>query len=332
LNCTDISIDHPHIGLITNPYSRRNRAALADVEAAIAAHGDVRHHITPSIDAVQTALREFAEQGVNVVAINGGDGTTAQIFGALLNHSPFAKQPAVVLLPGGTTNMNAADAGMRGNLKQAVEKLCRWSAGGTCTVERLSRPILRIDGAIGQDALYGMFFGAGTIIINGIEHCTSQVHRIGLTDEIGPGVTLLRAVWGILCGDPQFTAPVDVTLRLDGQDDASQKQVAILLITSLERLFLGMRPWWGHEQQPLHSTWIEKPAQGLLRKLPGLLRGKPGTGATPGNGYFSHNIRQLELDMDTTFTIDGELYQASREHGPIRVSQGGTIEFLKIDS
>jgi len=198
LNFTDTAINRPHIGLITNPYSRRNRAALADVEAIVAAHAGVHHRITQSIDDVRSTLREFAGQGVNVVAINGGDGTTAQVFGALLDTSPFAKQPAVVLLPGGTTNMNAADAGMRGNLKQAVEKLCRWSTGETCAVERLSRAILRIDGAIGQEALYGMFFGTGSIIINGIEHCTSQVHRIGLTDEIGPGVTLLRAVWGIL--------------------------------------------------------------------------------------------------------------------------------------
>jgi len=332
LNFTGASIKHPHIGLITNPHSRRNRAALADIAATVAAHSDIHHRITQSIDDVHSTLREFASQGVDVVAINGGDGTTAQVFGALLDTSPFAKQPAVVLLPGGTTNMNAADAGMRGNLKRAVEKLCRWSAGKTCSVEQLSRPILRIEGAIGQDALYGMFFGTGSIIINGIEHCTSQIHRIGLTDEIGPGVTLLRAVWGILCGDPQFTAPVNVTLRLDEQDEASQKQVAILLVTSLERLFLGMRPWWGHEQQPLHSTWVEKPAQGLLRKLPGLLRGKPGAGTTTEKGYFSHNTRQLELDMDTIFTIDGELYQASREHGPIRVSHGGTIEFLKVSS
>jgi diacylglycerol kinase family enzyme len=332
LNSTDSPNDRPRVGLITNPHSRRNRAALAEIQALVAAHGKVRHRVTQSVDDVRSALQEFAEQSVGVVAINGGDGTTAQVFTALLDASPFAIQPAVVLLPGGTTNMNAADAGMRGSLTKAVEKLCRWSAGETLSEERLFRPILCVEGAVGQGALYGMFFGAGAIIINGIEHCTGHVHRVGLTDEIGPGVTLLRAVWGVLRGDPQFTAPIEVTLRLDEQDTPTQKRLAILLVTSLERLFLGLHPWWGDEQQPLHCTWIDKPAQGLLRKLPGLLRGKPATGATPENGYFSHNARQLELDMDTTFTIDGELYQASREHGPIRISHGGTIEFLKIGS
>lgn len=298
----------------------------------MSACGNIDHYITQSADEVPLALRRFSEQGVGVVAINGGDGTTAQVFSAILDASPFETQPAVVLLPGGTTNMNAADVGLRGNLKQSVDRLCRWSDGEALPVERLSRPILHISGAVGQGTLYGMFFGAGAIIIGGIEHCTSQIHRMGITDEIGPGVTLLRAVWGVLRGDPQFAAPITAHIRIEGQAEVAQRQLAILLITSLERLFLGIHPWWGREPLPLHSTWVEKSAPGLVRKLAGLLRGKPGAGATAENGYFSHNVRQLELDMDASFTIDGELYQASREHGPICIGQGGNIEFLKIGS
>jgi len=332
LNSTDATNDRPRIGLITNPHSRRNRDGLAMVEARVSAQRNIDHVITQSADDIAVALRRFSEQGVGLVAINGGDGTTAQVFGALLNDSPFETQPAVVLLPGGTTNMNAADVGLRGNLKTSIDRLCRWSDGEPLPVQRLSRPILRIDGAVGQGPLYGMFFGAGSIIIGGIEHCTSQIHRMGITDEIGPGVTLLRAVWGILRGDPQFAAPITVRIRTEGQHEAMQKQLAILLVTSLERLFLGIHPWWGQETQALHSTWIEKSAPGLVRRLAGLLRGKPGAGATTKNGYFSHNVRQLELDMDATFTIDGERYQASREQGPVCIVEGGNIEFLKIGS
>ena len=153
---------------------------------------------------------------------------------------------------------------------------------------------------------------------------------MGITDEIGPGVTLLRAVWGILRGEPQFAAPITVQIRTESQREAAQKQLAILLVTSLERLFLGIHPWWGQEAQPLHGTWIAQSAPGLVRRLAGLLRGKPGSGASAENGYFSHNVRQLEVDMDATFTIDGELYQASREQGPIHIGQGGNLEFLKI--
>ncbi|VAW80563.1 FIG00480695: hypothetical protein [hydrothermal vent metagenome] len=329
MNSTQPPNDRPRIGLITNPHSRRNRAALADVEAMLKAHNNIRHYITRSEDEISLALQTFSEQDVQIVAINGGDGTTTQIFAALLNASPFDVPPTVVLLPGGTTNMNAADTGMRGKLKASIRLLCRWSDGETIRTQELYRPILRVDGAIGHDALYGMFFGAGTII-RGIEYCKTRVHRVGLINEIGPGVALLRALWGILCGDPKFAAPVDAYIRLAERGDAPERQLVILLVSSLERLFLGMRPWWGSEQQPLHCTWVQKPTYKLLRKLPGLLRGKPPASATPENGYFSHNTLQIELDMDATFTIDGELFQASREHGPIRVSHGGAIKFLKI--
>jgi len=329
LNSTYTVSDHPRVGLITNPYSRRNRAGLAALEAMIAGHRNIIHRVTHCADDVPGVLQDFAEQGIGVVAVNGGDGTTAQVFSGLFEASPFENRPAIVLLPGGTTNMNAADTGMRGNLKQSVAKLCRWSDGEALAVERVSRPILRVEGAVGQRALYGMFFGAGTII-RGIEYCHNRVHRVGLVDEIGPGVALLRALWGILRGDPRFAAPVTAGIRLEEQRQPRETRLVILLITSLERLFLGMRPWWGPEQRPLHCTWVQQSAKHLLRQIPGLLRGKPRTGTTPQNGYFSHNTAQIELSMDTNFTIDGELYQASRAHGPIRIDAAGELEFLKI--
>jgi hypothetical protein len=39
----------------------------------------------------------------------------------------------------------------------------------------------------------------------------------------------------------------------------------------------------------------------------------------------------MRLWFDGTFTLDGEMYQASRETGPLTVSTGGELEFLRID-
>ena len=48
------------------------------------------------------------------------------------------------------------------------------------------------------------------------------------------------------------------------------------------------------------------------------------------NGYFSHNAREIRLWIDGAFTLDGEIYHASTEHGPVTVSNGGDIEFIRI--
>jgi hypothetical protein len=62
-----------------------------------------------------------------------------------------------------------------------------------------------------------------------------------------------------------------------------------------------------------------------------VLRGKPNRHVTPANGYFSHNAGQIRLWMDGLFALDGEMHPASREHGPITITNGGNIDFLRMD-
>ncbi|HHH43710.1 MAG TPA: hypothetical protein ENK49_06195, partial [Gammaproteobacteria bacterium] len=65
----------PCIGLITNPHSRRNRAHPDAVQGIVANHPNIHHRVTPDREAIPAALQEFAALGVNILAINGGDGT-----------------------------------------------------------------------------------------------------------------------------------------------------------------------------------------------------------------------------------------------------------------
>jgi len=147
------------IGLISNPHSRRNRSQLATIETIVANHPNILHHVTQNADEIPLALQEFAQQGVNVLAVNGGDGTTARVFSELIEQRPFARSPSVILLPGGTTNMNVGDVGLRGRLVDAVRRMVNWASGGSGKVERLVRPILRSEGSVDGKIACGMFFG-----------------------------------------------------------------------------------------------------------------------------------------------------------------------------
>ncbi len=187
----------PRIGLISNPHSHRNRSRLVAIHAIVANHPNILHRVTEHADDIPEALHGFAGQGVDVLAINGGDGTTARVFTELLERRPFDRLPSVILLPGGTTNMNVGDVGLRGGLKRAVRRMVDWADGRNAgRVQRLRRPILRAQGDVDGNAAYGMFFGAGTII-NGIEYCHNSIHTLGIKDELGPGVVMMRSIWGI---------------------------------------------------------------------------------------------------------------------------------------
>ncbi len=225
--------------------------------------------------------------------------------------------------------MNVGDVGLRGKLTGAVRRMTNWAEQGSDDVERLTRPILRAEGSVDGKIACGMFFGTGTII-GGIEYCHNTVHSMGIIDELGPGVVTIRTIWGIARKEPYFSDPTPIRIEFDSATDTQTRQVVLLLISSLERLFLGLRPYWGVENAPLHCTWMQQPTRKVFRAFPSVLRGRPNRHAGQENGYFSHNAREIRLWIDGAFTLDGEIYHASTEHGPVTVSNGGDIEFIRI--
>ena len=329
LNSSHPANKPPRIGLITNPHSRRNRVHLAAVQAIVANHPNIHHQVTQNSGDIQCVLQGFAEQGVDVLAINGGDGTTSQVFTELFNRKPFTRLPSVILLPGGTTNMNVGDVGLRGSLLNALRRMADWASSGKGRVQRLSRPILRVEGSLDGITRYGMSFGAGTVI-RGIEYCHSSVHTMGIKNELGPGLVTLRTIWGMARKEPYFSEPTLIRIEIDGVPDPLVREVVLITINSLQRLFLGIKPHWGSEDAPLYCTWVQKPARKVFRAFFAVLRGKPNRHVTPENGYFSHNVQKIQLWLDGTFALDGELYHASKEQGPATVSSGGELEFIRI--
>ena len=317
------------VGLISNPHSGRNREELDTIARIVADYPNVHHRPTQGAGEIPGVLDEFASQPVDVLAINGGDGTIARILTELLEQRPFPALPRLALLPGGTTNMNAGDVGLRGKLAKAVRRLCEWSTGAHTAFETLQRPVLRVTGGNGQAAVCGMFFGAGAII-QGIEYCRANVHTKGVSNEIGPGLAMLRTVWGIARRDRRFLHPVAMSIQHNDEAAEPARDVLILLASSLDRLLLGMRPYWGGETAPLHTTLVLDPARRFLRNLPSLLRGRPNRHTTAANGYYSHNAERIRLTMDGMWTLDGELYQATASDGPVTITSGGDVTFVRL--
>lgn len=104
----------------------------------------------------------------------------------------------------------------------------------------------------------------------------------------------------------------------------------LVLASSLERLFLGLRPYWGPRHGAFFFSALRARPAHALRTLPSLFWGRAGALATPANGYYSQKADEVLLEVDGPITLDGEIYQASRERGAVRVSTGGWPSFLQI--
>lgn len=302
----------PRIGVISNPGSQRNKAGLGEVTELLADAPHVDHVVLDKITDIPGILRDFARREVGVLAVAGGDGTVQAVLTELYGQRPFETMPLLVVVPRGTTNMIAADVGLQRRGLEGLKRLVAASAGDL-TRATLTRRILRLDNARDLPPQYGMFFG-GAGITRAIETCRSKVHPYSIKSDTAAAVTLVgllgdwllrrgkkgREAGGIFYGDK-------ITVTVDG-GMAEATESLLILATTLDKLILGSRPFWGPDEGHLRFTSIAYPPKGVLRYAWRILYGGPQR-SLPAETYRSCTAERVALRMDCPFTLDGEIFE-----------------------
>ncbi len=317
----------PHIGVLINPLSGGNLNGLDAIRGVIKDHPRVIHRDVQTPREVLDALLDFARQDVDLLAVNGGDGTVQAVLTNLFLHQPFSVMPLLAILQSGTTSMTARDVGFSGSRVKSLQKLFKWAATGDGEPKVAQRPVLQVQ-APGHQTYYGMFFGASAIY-QGIEYFHRKINTKGLRGELGPGITILRFLWSAMRQRSGFIPPIPVSVAIDDKQ-AQNFDSFVVLVSTLERLFLGIHPYWGIESGPLHYTAVRAYPQHLLMALPALLRGRQSHVGTNENGYYSHNAHEIKLFLDGGFTLDGQLYTPESRKKPTVVRFGGVANFIRI--
>ena len=318
------------IGLISNRNSGHNRDQFEQIKQLVAGCDNVSHIETGSREDIPAALHQFAGQEIDVLAINGGDGTVSAVLGHALESGVFCELPPVVLLPAGTANMNAGDIGVRGKLLPAVRRFCNWAetergVGG----ERVQRSLMRVQIGSQTSVHYGMFLGMGAVI-QGTEYAHQEIHSRGLRDDFSGALGVARTVWGLFRGDPRFSQSVPVNLRLDDSPESRDYDALIVAISSLQRLFMGMRPFWGTGPGPLRLSLIMEHPYQFLRTFLSIARGKPNRHATAENGYISHNADRISIKMQGSLNLDGEILSSEHCDETISISASPAVTFIRL--
>ncbi len=314
------------LGVLTNRLSTRNRAGLSKFRAVLFRHPAIPHVEIEDWSRLRAAIAELASRGVDAVAVNGGDGTVIGLLTELRLRSPFAETPALVLLAAGNTNMIAGDVGLAGAPHRALTRVLAVSTSGS-GLKREERRLIRVEQE-GEATYYGLFVGA-IAIVRAILLARRMLHPLGVRHGFGNaaaiGLGALRVLFGgggageLLAGVPVEIGFDDEPMRRDGY--------AAVMATTLERLLLGARPFWGAEPGAIRTTLVRAPADRPLRSLLPMLRGRP-TERMSRAGYLSRNAERVRLALDGPFMIDGEIHQARRER-PVVLSDGGIAVFLR---
>lgn len=317
------------VGVLTNLQAGRKNTRLQRVLSFLKSYPDIPHVETEGYQQVREALSLLMEKGVDILVVNGGDGTLQHALTELLRDGSFPTLPAVAPLCGGRTNMNALVIGSHRNPATALSTLLTVVRDNALTDRLVAQPVLQVDLGAEKPVQYGMCFGVG-VLHRAIELKHQILPRRRFQGLPGAaaflGAMLARAAFGSANG--LFT-PDRIGLTLDAQSRAPRDYL-LVLATSLDRLFFKLQPFWGQEAAPIRFTAITPEA----RRTPGgvvrVLRGRPPFSDAEQAGYLSYNVSQLELQLDGGLLLDGELFAPEPER-TVRITVDHQLRFVRTN-
>ena len=300
----------PALGVLWNPAAGGNRRRQGLFQRVIQSLPVQAHRQAVTPDEVASALAALANEGIDTLLISGGDGTIQAAMTCLFEQRPFPPLPDVILLPSGTTNMDAQDLGLPGNPARALKRLRR--AGGDHLKGLIvrERPILRI--AHGTHRHYGLFFGTG-LIAEAVDYFQHRIRRWSFLGEAGSLLASLRTLASLVI---KRRDPIPMTLTWDS-DPPREGGWALVLMTSLERVLFRTRPYHDSGSGSGHMTAARYP---LRRSLWALIRRGTAGQEAERQGLCSGRIDALTLTLDGDYVVDGETYPARKSDGPINVT------------
>jgi hypothetical protein len=313
------------LGVLTNPSAQHN-------ERFPFTHKRIEEKLSSTADAIVTACESeiseavrclLVDQKINVLGINGGDGTIHSTINALArllesgvtyDSGEPVRKPTLLLLNGGTYNIASRAMRTNHNPEDTLTRfLTRWKNRPLDSISTREIGLLKVQpiGAEPDKALLGMVFGS-QVIANTLELC----------DSIGggyPGLAafLAKGTLGYFLKSSFFKEnrwrlePNKRSIEIDGLSNRGTigvvaSTIDIKLVRGLVWALSATDPEDGFHSKAIHA----KNPSDVVRLIPYLLweLQHPMIAARP---------RTHRILTDGNFTLDGELYQ---DIGPIEVT------------
>ena len=325
----------PVVGVIYNRHSHHNlkRRHPADAAAELPIpEGGQPAKITVAEPAgpgdLPTILADFKQRGIDLLVMNGGDGTVRDV---LTSGLPVWGDdwPALAVLPRGKTNALNVDLGAPPDWSLAGV-VAAFEQGGRIHRRGIVMTPLPLPGASqALPPMMGFILGAGAFK-TGIA-AGQDAHRLGAFNSLAVAVT---AGWGVaqaLLGSARnrwrrgtgmqlLLGPDREPMRHSGFGDPARRW--ILIASTLVHLPLGMK-LFGPHQDGLRIAVMDKARRRLLAMLPAVVAGRTPAWVTNAGVHFA-KTSEFDLTLDDGFILDGEIFPAGRYH----VTEGPELRFV----
>lgn len=265
-------------------------ARKGSVLEPLAAETGAQCFLLDPFDALPSAVTKAAQDRIDHVVIEGGDGTVQGVISAFLYQADaFETFPSFSIVPGGMTNQVAKNIGLKSSAARTVKSALNGS------MDSVDMPLLRIEDCDGPHYA-GFLFSTGAIP-QITRYTTSQLHRKG----IGGSAAVLGGILKGLRGDDDSLMQI-TSINVEGLFDGPHLGT---VVTTLPSLIMGLDPFWGDGDGPLRVTWVDGTYSRLARNVLQLwmkLKSKDRS----SDGLYSQRADELSYHYEGDIVLDGE--------------------------
>lgn len=304
-------------GLVSNPLARTNWQSVGHDRLLALLPEPAASRETPNLDALEPALEAlFFDHMINVLVINGGDGTIHQTLNAAIRVVDRASArtgqrvplPLFLFVNGGGMNMLARVFGSRGHPVRTLRKFLERTRGSRFgSLPKRGVPLLAVQEGPDAPLRYGYIFGS-ELVFNAL----TMYERFGqgypglmrFLYEVAAGYALRTELWnryGHLLDAP--TTPLTI-------DDTTYAHYTSVVATTVPlQLVKGLVATVRTMASPggMNAVAVLPTDKGeVIRSIPRLMVGAP----TPDIVYSSDVHR---IVVHGAYTLDGERFDRARE-------------------
>lgn len=226
----------PRVAVISNANSRRNRLnprLSKQLQEILGGHGKVL--VTHKAEDIDAAARRCLDDGIEILALNGGDGTNHHTLTAFRRIYGTTPLPSLFFMRGGTMNTVADSIGVsKRNPRRLLKRLVRHLEGHS-SLPSTERHLMVIN-----DRQVGFLFGIGF---------TSEFLRMyyagGNASPLKGAWLVIRATLSVLIGgalSKRLFAARTSKVEIDGEA-LSRQEFSTIVMGSVREIGLGFVVW-----------------------------------------------------------------------------------------
>ena len=305
-----------------NPLSHTVSERGSVLEASAKDADILRFNIDQFSD-VSTQVEETANARTDTIFVEGGDGTIHGVLTEVLSQKEkFDSLPNVVLLSGGMTNLIASNIGIRKPTPKKIDRIIHTPEAAKSN----HVPLLRLKADTSGKEYFGFLLSSGALPAATI-YCLDKIHTKGIGGSAAVRTTLLKVLLGRGAERDRILAPTPLTLDTNKThlEGAHLTSVA----TTLPKLMIGINPFWGTEDAPVHLTYAGPEVKNKVRNIARMFKSsqsEKAQAALRAGGFQSWNVDTAKLVHDGPFVLDGEIL--SDTSGPLTLSASEPVSFL----